>query len=205
PALPVVTGGEGADPLVHAHAEAVQGLEEGAGAVAGAVVGDDPGDPVDAVGGAERPRSGHKSDRGAGLLVGQVLGVGQPGEPVHGGVQVDVAGADRGVGRADVAPLAGPAGGPVGCGTPAVGAPASTVGDPAYLLHVHVDHVPGIPGDDLLRGLPVRGARGVQVTQPADAQAPQPAPDGALADGHTPGAQLGPDRAGRPLLVPPQP
>jgi hypothetical protein len=49
------------------------------------------------VGGEEGPRAVGEADRGAGLLVGQCLGVGQAGEPVDRGVQVGVAAAGTGV------------------------------------------------------------------------------------------------------------
>src|SRR5690606_5173517 len=104
------------------------------GFVVGAVVGDHPDHPVDAVGGEERPGAVEEPDRGGRFLVGQVLGVGQAGEPVHGRVQVDVAGTGTGG--------LGSLGGLVRRGAAAVGAPAAAVGDAADLLHVQVDHVP---------------------------------------------------------------
>ena len=48
------------------------------------------------MGGEPGSGPGPEPDRGGGGLVGQVLGVGQPGEPVDGGVQVHVPGAGAG-------------------------------------------------------------------------------------------------------------
>ena len=61
-----------------------------AGAVAGAVVGQDPFDG-DAAGGEPRVRPGPEAGGGGLGLVGQDLGVGQPGVVVYGVVQVAVA------------------------------------------------------------------------------------------------------------------
>jgi hypothetical protein len=55
-------------------------------AVAGAVVGDDPVDVGDAVGGEKRPCPVEESDRGGRGFVGQGFGVGQAGVSVHGGM-----------------------------------------------------------------------------------------------------------------------
>src|SRR5690606_15679598 len=124
--LPIlVAGGDGSD-----------GSGERVGLVVGAVVGDHPHDPVDAVGGEERPGTVEEPDRGACGLVGKVLGVGQAGVPVDGGVQVDVA--DPGTFGL------GALGGLVRRGPAVVGAPRAAVGDTADLLCVQVDHVPRI-------------------------------------------------------------
>src|SRR5690554_3348748 len=137
------------------------GASERVGFVVRAVVGDHPDHPVDAVGGEERPGAVEEPDRGGGLLVGQVLGVGQAGEPVDGRVQVDVASAGAGgLGALDgpVLPRAAP-----------VGAPATTVGDAPDLLDVDVDHVAGVAGSDhapFAVGGPVR----VNVAATVDAQ-----------------------------------
>src|SRR5215207_3519453 len=62
------------------------------GAVAGAVVGDDAVDVGDAVGGEPDLGSGEECGCGRALLVVEWFGVGQSGEPVHDGVQVEVTG-----------------------------------------------------------------------------------------------------------------
>src|SRR5215212_168758 len=73
-------------------------------------------------------------------LIGQVLGVGEPGEPVDRGVQVDVAGAGAGhLGSVD---------GSVVVGAAAVGPTTAAVGDPADLLHIQVHHVAAVAGGD---------------------------------------------------------
>jgi hypothetical protein len=81
--LAVVAGCVGSDPLV-AGGDRGHGPAEGGGLVVGAVVGDHPHEPGDAVGGEERPGAVEEPDRGGRLLVGQVLGVGQAREPVYG-------------------------------------------------------------------------------------------------------------------------
>lgn len=61
------------------------------------------------MGGEERSGAAEERDGGGGLLVGQVLGVGQAGEPVHGGVQVDVSGSSAaGLGAPSGDPLRSP-------------------------------------------------------------------------------------------------
>ena len=60
-------------------------------AVAGAVVGDDALEVVDAVGGEPDLRPGQKSGCRGALLVSERLGVGEPGEAVDRGVEVYVA------------------------------------------------------------------------------------------------------------------
>jgi hypothetical protein len=70
--LAVVAWGVGRDELMPG---AVQDVGEVIGAVAGAVVGDDPLDVVDAVGGEPHPRSVHESDCGDCLFVGECFGV----------------------------------------------------------------------------------------------------------------------------------
>jgi hypothetical protein len=57
---------------------------EVAGAVAGAVVGDDAVEVGDAVGGEPDLGAGQERGSGVALLVGQWLGVGESGEPVDG-------------------------------------------------------------------------------------------------------------------------
>jgi len=68
------------------------GAVEVLGAVGRPVVGHDPGDSGDAVGGEERLCACPESDGGGGSLVGEGFGVGEAGEAVDGGVQVDVSG-----------------------------------------------------------------------------------------------------------------
>lgn len=89
--LAVVPWGVWADPLV-AGGQGGDRPHERLRGVVRAVVGDDPDQPADAVGGEERPGAVEEPDRGRSGLVGQVLGVGQSGVAVDGGVQVDVAG-----------------------------------------------------------------------------------------------------------------
>src|SRR5699024_2519657 len=85
----------------------------------------------------------------------------------------------------------------------AVGPPAAAVGNLPDLLHVHVDHVPGVAGDDLpwaAQVLPLRS----DVPDPVQAQAVQPAR-------HSPHAaaavvsvgELAGDPAGGPPPLPP--
>ena len=122
---------------------AVQHVGEVLGAVAGAVVGDDPLDVDDAVGGKPDPGTVHETDCGDSFLIGQGLGVGQSGEPIDGGVQVDVTGAGSGFGRRHD-----------GFGLSAalsVYTPASAIADVCDLLDVDVDHMAGPPGNDALR------------------------------------------------------
>src|SRR5215217_9294607 len=70
---------------------AVQDVGEVLGAVAGAVVGDDPLNVGDAVRGEPHPGAVHETDGGDGSFVVKSLGVGEPGESVDGGMQIDVA------------------------------------------------------------------------------------------------------------------
>lgn len=96
------------------------------GAVAGTVVGDDAVDVGDAVRG--EPHLGPGQERGGGLalLISERLGVGESGEPVDDGVQVDIA-ASRAGGL-------GAVGGLGLVGVAAVDPPSAAVGDPADLL-----------------------------------------------------------------------
>ena len=88
--LAVVSWGVGADSLV-AGGQGGDCCGEGPGPVVRSVVGDDPHEPGDAVGGEEGPGTAEEADRGGGLLVVEGLGVSQAGEAVDGGVQVGVA------------------------------------------------------------------------------------------------------------------
>jgi len=74
--LAVVPGRVWADALV-ARRDGGHGPGERLGGVVRAVVGDHADHPVDAVGGEERPGAVEEPDRGGGLLVAQVLGVGK--------------------------------------------------------------------------------------------------------------------------------
>src|SRR5215213_2258597 len=188
--LAVVSWGVRADPLVP-RGDGQHGAGERLGGVVGAVVGDDPHESHDAVGGEEGAGPVEEPDRGDRLLVGQVLGVGQAGEPVHRGVQVDVPGLG--------APGLGPLSGLVGGGPATVGAPAAAVGDAPDLLDVQVHHVAGVAGGDppdRAVGLPV----GVDVAAPVDPQPHQPPADRGQ-EHLVPGAgQLEVDLAGGPLV-----
>ncbi len=64
---------------------------EVSGSVAGSVVCDDAVDVADAVGGEPDLCTGEERGGGCALLVGQRLGVGESGESVDDGMQVDVA------------------------------------------------------------------------------------------------------------------
>src|SRR5699024_2031313 len=99
-----------------------------------------------------------------GSLVLESLGAGQAGEPVLHRVEVGVddlllmsALARQGLGAAA-----------------AVGPPAAAVGNLPDLLHVHVDHVPGVAGDDLARPAQIL-ALGSDVADPIQPEAVQPA------------------------------
>lgn len=176
--------------------QAGHGVVEDVGAVVVAVVGDDPVD-LDPVGGEEGPGSVPEPDRGLGFLVVQGLGVGQPAVPVDCRVQVGVSdpgtlAAFAGQGRLRAA---------------AVGPPAASVGDPAELLHIQVDHVSRAPGIDPLRRDHGRDCSGVgasegvagrgEVAQSADTQPVQPPSHGAQADHHG----LVDHPGGQPMLV----
>ena len=189
----VVPGRVGTDPLVPAG----QGLHapgEVPGLVVGAVVGDDPVDLLNAVGGEERSCSAEEPDRRHRPLILEGLGVGQSREAVHGRVQVGVAGL-----------RSGPA---LGCldsgGSAAVGPPAAAVGDASDLLYVQVHHVPGPPRPDPLgwasQVVPVRG----EVTQPGDPQPVQPPAHGPQVQLVPETEQVAVDASGGPLPFPPQ-
>src|SRR5215218_2257362 len=133
--LAVGLGPVGPGPLVP---HAVRGAGRGPlpGPVAGPVVGQDPFDG-DAVAGEPGDRPGPEGGCGVGLLVGQHLGVDQPGVVVQGAV--DVAVADHRVGV-----LAHCGGQPAVAGAcrSAVGAPPAAGRDLPQLLDVHVDQRP---------------------------------------------------------------
>ena len=122
--------GVGTDPLV-AGGQGGNGCGEGPGPVVRPVVGNDPHEPGDAVGGEEGPGTAEEADRGGGLLIIQGLGVGQAGEAVDGGVQVGVA---------DPGSFASFGGFGFGGSSP-VGPPASPRWDASNLLDVQVDHM----------------------------------------------------------------
>lgn len=116
---------------------------EGLGAAARPVVGDDPHEPGDAVGGEEGPGTAEEADRGGGLLVVEGLGVGQAGKAVDGGVQVGVANPGA------LAPLGGLRLG----GTAPMSPPASLRWDASNLLDVQVDHIARRAGQDRFAGI----------------------------------------------------
>ena len=109
-----------------------QGVFERVGAVAGAVVGQDPFDG-DAAGFEIGVGAFPEPGRGLLLLIGQDLGVGEPGVVIDGVVQERVARSPvrRGAGLVPVA------------GGPAEAAVAAAVRDPSEFLDVDVDQVPG--------------------------------------------------------------
>jgi hypothetical protein len=164
------------------------------GAVAGAVVGDDAVDVGDAVGGEPDLGSGEECGCGRALLVVEWFGVGQSGEPVHDGVQVEVTGLGAcGFGAVDC-PLLG--------AVAAVDAPPAAVGDPADLLHVQMCHVTRPAGDDLA-GLAVAVTAGVDEPALTKPESGQVAGDGAAVDAEVQLGQFVGDPVGRPLLLPP--
>src|SRR5690606_9126743 len=137
----------------------IQGGGEGVGAVTGAVVGDDPLDLHNPVVGEPIAGAVQEGDGGGAFLVVERLGICQARVPVDRGTRIRVSGARSACLR-------------TGCGSGlvavfAVGAPATAVGDAPDLLHVQVDHVPGMLGGDRL-DLPVHLA--VRVDEPPAAQ-----------------------------------
>src|SRR6478735_3517016 len=102
-------------------------------AVAGTVVGEHPVNLADAVRGEELDGTNPETCCGDGLLVGEFLGVRQPGPVIDRGVQVHVPGSLTAFGR------------PVPVAAPAMGTPPTTGGDPADLLHIDMHQVPA-PG-----------------------------------------------------------
>ncbi len=141
--------------VVRADAQPGAGGAPGGLGVGPGVVGQHPlhGHPV---GGEPGHRAGEEACAGAGFLIGEDLGVGQPGVIVEGGVDEGVA--------VPVTVLAalGPAQHPV---------PAA-VGDSGELLHVHVHQLPGCAAfvaADRLAGGPVAA---VQAGQPPAHQHP---------------------------------
>src|SRR5699024_1328886 len=84
----------------------------------------------------------------------------------------------------------------------AVGPPAAVVGDLPDPLDVHVDHVPGVAGEDLLRLAEVLPFRG-DVPDPVQAQTLQPPRDRPHATPHAVSVgELAGDPAGGPLPFP---
>ena len=79
------------------------------------------------MGSEERPGPGQEASAGHPALVGQDLGVGQPGVIIHGDVDVVVADAP-----------------PADLLAAAVEPPAATVGDAAQLLDIDVDQLAGL-------------------------------------------------------------
>src|SRR5699024_3736995 len=147
----------------------------------------------DPVRGEKRERPMEESDRRRRCLVLEWFGVGQAREPVDRRVKVGVANPPA------LSPLRRPPEGAVA----SVDLPADAVGDLPDLLHVDVDHVPGIAGGDRARLTQVPSV-GSDVADPVQAQAVPP-------PGHGPHAAVDPmasgavtsDPAGGPLLFPP--
>ncbi|SDJ19261.1 hypothetical protein SAMN05444695_11874 [Rhodococcus triatomae] len=166
--LAVVPWGVGPDELM-------PGAGESAGEhrrpVAGAVVGDDPGEPGDTVGDEERLRPVDEPDCGDAFLVGEGFGISESGKPVDDRVQVHVSSA----GAALLAPvdLLGMA------AATAVHPPSASVGNPADLLHIDMHHVAGVSGDDRGRRCAVVGTGRVEESTPVQAEADQVTADGA--------------------------
>src|SRR5699024_8758793 len=161
--LPVVPWCVGPSALLPANERAGRAAERLGGVVA-AVVSDQSGDLGDPVLGEEHQRAVEEPDGRHGSLVLESLGVGQAGEPVLHRVEVGVADLllMSALARQGLVAAA------------AVGPPAAAVGNLPDLLHVHVDHVHGVAGDDLpwaAQVLPLRS----DVPDPVQAQAVQPA------------------------------
>ena len=115
--------------------------------------------------GEEPARPGQEPGAGRGLLVGQDLGVGQPGVVVDGDMDEVIANT-----------MAVP-----GVGSSAVQPPAAPLRDAAQLLDVDVDQLPGLV-TLIAVGAAAGGAQpgagdGVQVTQQRDLMAGQDPPD----------------------------
>ena len=181
------------DPLLAGTAE---DLREIADLVAGTVVSDDPMDEPDAVSSEERTCPLHEIDSSAGFLVAESSGVCQPGVAVDRGVQEHI--------TRSAAALLG-AGGDFGLlGTRAVHAPATTVGDPADLLHIDVDHMPWPAGQDPARN-PVAVASRVDESAAVQPQMRQLAGHGPHRNIDPGGVELERDPSRRPLVVPPHP
>lgn len=111
------------------------------GGVVRSVVRDQAGDPCDVVSGEEHQGTMEEPDGRRSSLVLEGLGVSQSGEPILHGMEVGVADLllVSALARQGLVAAA------------AVGPPAATVRDLPDLLHVHVDHVSGVAGDDLAR------------------------------------------------------
>ena len=120
--LPVGLGPVGAGELVD---DVTEGGGEKSGPVTGSVVGDDP-QHGDAVRGVERIGAFPEPGGGFLFLVGQDLGVDEPGMIIDRGVQKAMANPG--------APVSPP-------GLPAEGAVPAAVGDAAEFLHIHVHQV----------------------------------------------------------------
>ena len=189
--LPVMAGSVDPRALVASDERAGRAVERRGGVVR-AVVGDQAGDPGDAVGSEEGSGAVEEGDGRDGFLVLERLGVGQAGEPVDDRVEVGVAdlllvGAFAGEGLFAAA---------------AVGPPAAAVGDLPDLLHVHVDHVARVAGDDLPWSAKVLAVWG-DVADPIQSEPVQPARHRSHATAEAvPVGELAGDTARGPLLRP---
>ncbi|CDZ86972.1 hypothetical protein RHRU231_680049 [Rhodococcus ruber] len=190
--LPVVTGRVRGDPLVPA---TVQDFREVLRPVAGPVVGDDPVDVHDSVGGEEHPCAVHEPDCRGGFLVVQRLGIGKAGESVDRRMQIDVAGAGTGgFGALDLLRLVA---------ATTVDPPTPAVGDTADFLDVDVHHMAGPAGDDSA-WFPVVLAVRVEELAPVQAEVSEVSADGAHRDGDAVGAQFVGDAGCGPFAGPAQ-
>src|SRR5690606_18899368 len=171
------------------HLPGIQGRDHIAQAVlvGPGVVGHDPLDPGDAVGGEVVGGPSEERRAGRALLIGQDLAVGQPGVVIDQGVDV----------------IEPDLGGAVVSGFPsgaAVRAPATPVGDPADLLDVHVHQLAGtvafIAHRGGLAGADHLAADRVELTQVGQSVAAQDPRHGPRTD-----AEFGPEPV-RPTTFP---
>ncbi|TDP57183.1 hypothetical protein DEU33_0771 [Kocuria sp. AG109] len=188
--LPVVPRGVGADPLM-TRSRDFNGTGEVLRAVIVPVIGHDPHDPGDAVGGEEHHRTGSRTRSSCRPLVLQRFGVDQARGPIDDRVQVGVP-TFRLIPRFEARPRSLP-------GPWALQPPPS--GSSPDLLHVQVDHASRVAGSDLPRlpqGLITRGDV-LDPIQPQPVQPPGRSPH-AAAD-PVGGGQLMRDPTGGPLAL----
>ena len=186
--LPVVPGRIDPDALVATDERADRPAER-FGDVVAAVIGHQAGEPGDAVRSEERPSAMEEPDGRGGLLVLECFGVGQAGEPIDHRVEIGVA-----------HPLAMLL--PVLDRAPPVGPPAATLAQLPDLLHVHVEHVSRVAGEDPpwpAEVLPVGG----DISYPVQSEALQPSRHRAHAAADPVAvSEFAGDPAGRPLPRP---